>query len=316
MTSDRKTRGRSRTGNEAKASRVRKPRRRTAARADSRKASRAYKHKRDLQGVMRALYNFLERAGLQMDPYHERWTWNDAVRPAPDGSQATCWLWDLAAMVTAAAMTTADACGWMDGPLGELDTRATAAQSAKELMPWLRKNREALCRLLRNIRVVEKEGVAFGARTLPSGPAEAAAAIDALLNEPTETGLEQLRAAFQTLAPRPVVAGFYRPGAAGPMGQFCMHLREDGLEYHELAEILGDLPTRESFRSDDAYARQRAAVVDALKHRINALKLKLLARFGSDRVLGDRARNLPRHKRWAVLFSIRVEAHSTATIHI
>jgi hypothetical protein len=266
---------------------------------------------------MRALYRMLERAGLQMGVYHEGWSWAEAVEPAPDGSQNTCRLFDYAAIVTSSAMLTADTCTWIAGPLGELHRRAAAAKSPDDLVSWLRRKRSTLGVHLANIQEFQGAGFAFGVVSRTALAAQASAAITALVAGGSEEDLAKLKKALGTLAPRPVIAGLYRPGAAGPVGQFALHLREWGLPYEEIVAILDDLKAPDTYPSVDAYKRRRTARVDAIKHRINGEKAKLRRMFGDDRVLETSAQNLPRQGRpYVVLFSIRVEKHSTATIHL
>ncbi|MDB4985916.1 MAG: hypothetical protein JWN04_1094, partial [Myxococcaceae bacterium] len=192
------------------------------------------------------------------------------------------------------------------------------AESADELIPWLQENQEVLRRMLTNMAVVEATGIAYGARVRSPAPTESLAAIDALLGAPSRGELDRLRSALTTLAPRPVVAGFYKPGASGALGQFVMHLREDGLSYEEIATILGELKPREEHASEEKYQLHRTSVVDAVKHRINGEKRKLRRSYGSSAVLGgdDGAENLPRQERWVVLVSAGGQASSPVTISI
>lgn len=267
---------------------------------------------------MKILHPVLERANVSVTPYHDAWTWTEAIQPAPDGSQNTCRITGFEAIVTQAAMLTADACGWHLSPLGELDERVRGSATVEDLVSWLRENADVLCRMLGNIKAIGEAGMGYGACSRSDATSNAITSIERLLLEGRTTDLETLRTALAQLVPRPVVAGFYAPGAAGPFGQFLMHLRERGLSYEEIALLIGELKPRERYKTLDTYMRSRKATADAIKHRINGQKGRLRRDFGDDGALGERcaAQNLPRQEWWVVLVSIRVEPFSEVTIRI
>lgn len=277
--------------------------------------SRAYKHERDLERVMWTVQRELIRDGFFPGPGKLGWTWRDAIPPpAPAGMVNALYFFGRSATLLEAGMLVQEAYDWQTGLLAELLSLVKQGSGSPGLQTWLDENRTAVLTLLQNAKISEQNGMAFGGGDFTGVAGKAEAAVTALALKPEPESITALTQALQAMRPRARDVGFYAPGGSGPVSHFATILRERGWDYETIATLLGDLKAQEAFVTKDRWKEHRKAAIDTLKHRVNGRKAVLRRRFGSDSVLGNVAQNFPRHDRWAVLFSTRVEAHSTATV--
>lgn len=183
-------------------------------------------------------------------------------------------------------------------------------------MRWLRTNHRDLVVRLSNVQAFHDQLGAFGSLNRTASAAEALRALSELVLIPTDLELNRLKISLAELAPRPVIAGLYRPGAGGPLAQFRLLLREMGISYHEIAAILGQVGIREEYEREDVYQRTLTARWDAHKHCSNTDKAKLRRVLGDDALLAGSAQLLPGMRRCVVFWSVGVRRHSTATVHL
>ncbi len=280
--------------------------------------SRAYKHERDHAKVMAAVQRELIRYGHFTGPERHGWHWTDALpAPMPDGSPGKRHFNGRDAIVLEGGMLVDQTYHWIAGLLGQLSQQVQRGIHAPgQLTVWLAPRRERVLRLLRNTQLLSEHDIAVNAGNVTDQFANVRALLDAYRLGPSASAARHLCLALDNVRPRALAAGFYEPRGAGPIRQFEMFLKERGLSYEEIAHLLGTLTFRHDFAHEHGWIRHRACATDSLKHRIGQGKSKLIQALGDASILGNMALDLPPGPRFGMLFSVRVEPYSTASIHL
>lgn len=160
----------------------------------------------------------------------------------------------------------------------------------------------------------ELAGFAYNAGELSGAATHAMETLRQLEAEPTAERSRLLVNAVKRMTPRPLEAGFYAPGKAGPIGHYALLLREQGLEYELIASILGTLSPRRDEQDPSAWEIHRASVVGALKRSTNNRKVLLRRVFANEGTLETVAQLFPPGDHWMVLLSARAEKNTRAAI--
>jgi hypothetical protein len=284
----------------------------------ARKWSRSKKHQRDYEALNATVQRKLIALEAIEGPEKPGWTWRDATPPSLDGSPAgTLFLREPALLLDVITSVTSvyEAVDGLVARLGRRADAAVKARSVRLLTPWVIRNRMKLATLLHNHQTVNAEGITFQSMGLSDTPAALAAAVEELCTSPSITCAEHVARLAAAMTARVVGAGFYAPGAGGPLSHYACLFRERGLSYEEIAALMPGAQSREDFEFEGSWLRYRTAATDAVKHRIRHAKSKIARAFGDDSVLEIGAQDLPTNERWVVLFSSgRVEPGATVTL--